>query len=140
MSTSSNDPAAPDAEPASDTVEQSLAEKPAEPDVPRRAQSAQLTGKALTALAALAAAGAPQAGAAVPAPSPERVYLEALLQGSWTEPPDLSLRRLPQGGAADAASGGLDSVADQGFNDSNNPNPRPYSDRSYADSGFGDRN
>jgi hypothetical protein len=140
MSASSNDSAAPDAKPASDTVEPSPAEKPAEPAAPRRGQSAQLTGKALTALAALAAAGASQADAAVPTPSAERAYLEALLQGSWTEPPDLSLRRLPQGKAADASSAGLDAVADQGFNDTNNPNPRPYSDRTYADSGFGDRN
>jgi hypothetical protein len=124
----------------SDVVEPSPAEKTAEPGAPRRGQGVQLTGKALTALAALAAAGASQADAAVPTPSPERAYLEALLQGSWTEPPDLSLRRLPQRIAADAASAGLDAVADQGFNDTNNPNPRPYSDRTYADSGFGDRN
>jgi hypothetical protein len=139
MSASSNDPAVPDAKAASDTGEQSPAEKPAEPGAPRRGPGTQLTGKALAALAALAAAGAAPADAAVPAPSPERAYLEALLQGSWTEPADLSLRRLPQGTAADAASAGVDAVADQGFNDTNNPNPRPYSDRSYADSGFGDR-
>jgi len=130
MSTSSNDPNAPDPKAEPDSTEQPLPEKaPA--------------GKALAYLAALAAAaGAAQAGAAVPAADLDRAYLEALLHGSWTQPPDLSERRLPPGTEADQVqlAGGLDpSASDPGFNDTYNPNPTPYSDKTYADSGFGDR-
>jgi len=69
---------------------------------------------------------------------PDRAYLEALLHGSWTQPPDLSARRLPPEEEATSvqSAGEFD---DQGFNDTWNPNPQPYTDRQYVDSGFGDR-
>lgn len=129
MSTSSNDPNAPDPKPELDSTEQPLPEKQT------------LAGKAMPYLAALAAAGAAQAGAAVPAAEQDRAYLEALLHGSWTQPADLSERRLPPGTQAEPVqlAGELDAAADPGFNDSYNPNPKPYSDTHYADSGFGDR-
>ncbi len=135
MSTSPNDPNAPESKPELDSipVEQNAA-KPA-----IRRGPATLAGKALPYLAALAAAGATQAGATAPAAEPDRAYLEALLHGSWTQPPDLSAQKPAPGTAADPAAGEVGAVADSGFNDSFNPHPKPYSDRSYADSGFGDR-
>ena len=126
MSTS-NDPNAPDRKAEPDSTEQPPPEKaPA--------------GKALAYLAALAAAGAAQAGAAVPAADLDRGYLEALLHGSWTQPPELGQRRLPPETQADPLElAGDPSASDPGFNDTYNPNPTPYSDKTYADSGFGDR-
>lgn len=125
MSTSSKDPNVPDAN--------------AQPDPARPENDETLAGKALPYIAALAAAAAvSQPAQAVPVPD-ERDYLEALLQGSWTQPPDLTERRLPAEADPAELAGGLASAADPGFNDSFNPNPKPYSDKTYADSGFGDR-
>jgi hypothetical protein len=127
MSASSNDPnmPAPQAEPKS--TGQPPAEKPSGA-VGRGSQAALLA-------AALAVAGAAPADAAASSTAPDRAHLEALLHGSWTQPPDL--RVLPSDEAEPVR------VADEfsaAFNDSYNPNPKPYHDKTYADSGFGDRN
>lgn len=56
-------------------------------------------------------------------------YLRAVLRGTSTSTARLGERdagvRLAQN--------------DDGFNDSNNPHPQPYSDTHYSDTGFGDR-
>jgi len=134
MSPSSDDPnTTPDAKPA--PSEQPATEKASEPGSVSRTG---LAGKALPYLAVLAAASAAPAGAAaVPSVDTDRAYLEALLYGSWTQPPDLNARRLPPGTAADPGADKFNLAAS--FNDTGNPNPQPYSDRVYADSGFGDR-
>jgi hypothetical protein len=107
---------------------------------PRSGQG--VAGKALPYLAALAAATAAAAAppaAASPVPEQDRAYLEALLQGSWTQPADLNAAKPADDQAA--APKADDFKTAQGFNDSNNPHPQPYSDQHYADSGhFGDRN
>jgi hypothetical protein len=133
MSASSDDPnTTPDAKPASS--EQPAAEKTTEPDSVSRAG---LAGKALPYLAILAAASAAPANtAATPAADAERAYLEALLHGSWTQPPDLTVRRLPSETAADPGADKLNLA--QSFNDTWNPNPQPYTDKLYADSNFND--
>lgn len=130
MSTSSNDPNAPDSRPELNSAEQPPAEK--------TTKSGTIGRAALPYLAALAAASAAPVSAAVPAAEPDRAYLEALLHGSWTQPPDLTARRLPSGTEAAQLPGEPDTI-EQGFNDTWNPRPTPYSDRTYADSGFGDR-
>jgi hypothetical protein len=106
---------------------------------PVQPAAARVAGKALPYLAALAAAGAAQA-ATPPAPH-DRAYLEALMNGSWTEPADLSERRLPAETDPRQVAAGLDQLnaVEQGFNDSFNPNPPPYRDKNYSDTGFGDR-
>jgi hypothetical protein len=133
MSPSSDDPnTTPDGEP-----ETASTQPPAE-KTPESGGRAGLAGKALPYLAILAAASAaPANAAAVPAAETDRAYLEALLQGSWTQPPDLNARRLPSDAAVDPAADKFNLAAS--FNDTSNPNPQPYSDRVYADSGFGDR-
>lgn len=79
---------------------------------------------------------APKPGPAVPPPpasDQDTGYLRAVLRGSSTSTARLGERdagvRLAQNGAG----------FDDGFNDSFNPNPKPYADTHYADSGFGDR-
>ena len=130
MSTSSDDPNTPAPKSELGSTEQPLTEKTTKPTGGLRGQAALLAG-------ALAAVSGAQAAAAVPAAEPDRAYLEALLQGSWTLPPDLNARRLPPGTDADTVQ-----LADElgaSFNDSNNPNPTPYHDKGYGDSAFGDR-
>jgi hypothetical protein len=125
MSTPSNDPNAPDPKLETNAAEQ-----------PPQEKATKLAGKALAYLAALAAATAAQAGTEAPAAEQDRAYLEALLHGSWTQPPDLSQRRLAP--SVDQPSE-HDPGLDQGFNDTWNPNPKPYTDTHYVDTGFGDR-
>lgn len=109
---------------------------------PRTGQGVLHAGRALPYLAALAAATAAtaaQPAAASPVPEQDRAYLEALLQGSWTQPADLNATKPADGRVADPKAGEVNTA--QGFNDSYNPHPKPYSDQHYADSGhFGDRN
>jgi hypothetical protein len=127
MSKSSNDPTPPESE--SSAPEQPIGETTPKPD---GRQTAPLAAKALPYLAALAAATASPTGAATPPANADRTYLEALLRGSWTEPPDLTARRLP---AANAESEGYRIAADW-FNDSGGSGP--YTDERFVDSGFGD--
>jgi hypothetical protein len=134
MSPSSDDPnTTPDAKPETTSTQEPPAEKTAE-----SGGRTGLAGKALPYLAVLAAASAaPASGATTPTAETDRAYLEALLHGSWTQPPDLNARRLPSDATADPAADKFNLA--QSFNDTWNPNPQPYSDRLYADSGFGDR-
>jgi hypothetical protein len=141
MCASSDDPNTPISKPAPDSAGQPTTEEAAKSSTAgRRGQAAALAGKALPYLAVLAAAGAgtAQAGAAVPAPEQDRAYLEALLHGSWTQPPDLNAKRLPPTGAEIGPEGAF-KVFGQAFNDSFNPHPTPYHDSNYGDSAFGDR-
>jgi hypothetical protein len=131
MSPSSNDPNTPDAKSVPESTEPPIAEKTTPGAVGRGGQAALLA-------AALAVVGAAQADAAVAPAEPDRAHLEALLHGSWTQPADLSARAAPSDPEAEPVR-----VADEfsaAFNDSYNPNPKPYHDKTYADSGFGDRN
>jgi hypothetical protein len=132
MSSSSNDPNAPNSKPEVNSTGQPLAEKAATPGVGRSSQAALLA-------AALAAASATPADAAVPTAAPDRAYLEALLHGSWTQPPDLNVRGRSGTEADVAPSTGEFDTAAGAFNDSFNPNPKPYHDVRYGDSAFGDR-
>jgi hypothetical protein len=134
MSPASDDPnTTPDAKPETTSSQEPPAEKTAE-----SGGRTGLAGRALPYLAVLAAVSAAPAGAATtPTGETDRAYLEALLHGSWTQPPDLNARRLPSDATADPGADKFNLAAS--FNDTGNPNPQPYSDRVYADSGFGDR-
>lgn len=127
MSASSNDPNAPDSK-----LDPNSTEPPGEVTTPSSAVSR--SGQAALLAAALAVVGAAPADAAAVPTEPDRAHLQALLHGSWTQPPDL---RAPPSEEVDPVR-----VADEftaAFNDSTNPNPRPYHDKAYGDSAFGDR-
>jgi hypothetical protein len=84
---------------------------------------------------ALKLATMPPAAAAAPDQATDRAYLEALLYGSWTQPPDLSARRPTADMAAESAASRFNDGDNGYFDDTDNPNPTPYSDEHYADSG-----
>jgi hypothetical protein len=129
MSTSSNDPNATDLSPERPPTEQA----PTKPTSVGRGSQVLAT--------ALAAAGATQARVAAAVAPPDRAYLEALLHGSWTQPPDLNAARQLPGEASDdlETPGEFAGIFAAPFNDTDNPHPTPYTDSRYVDSGFGDR-
>lgn len=132
MTTSSDDRDAPGPKAAPDSTDRPIAKPAAKPAaIGRPGQAALLAGFAALA-SANAAAAAPSATA--PGVTPDRAYLEALLYGSWTQPPDLNVRRLPHAQLDPAAEQFkvADAFSDQG-------GTGPYHDSIYVDSGFGDR-